>query len=80
MSVTYSLACPALGLTMWVGQGSPGMRSFYSGEPAVMEKLGRFLQHASGNALYLMSDHAIDADPRTEYEEFEGGHPELGLT
>lgn len=45
------------------------MRAFYSGNPEVMERLGRFLIATQGKQLVLLCDDT-DGDAYDDYEEF----------
>ena len=65
MSVSYSICCPETNQKLWIGQGSPDMKTFYSGEHETMEKLGRFLSATIGKNLILHND-----EGSSEYDEF----------
>lgn len=73
MSRCYDLACPAMNLYIWVGQGWKGMENFYSGSPEQMEKLGRFLEVTRGRALVLLETQELGPDMQEFEEEDDDG-------
>lgn len=73
MSRTFSLVCQDLKLKIWVGQSGgsvEGMGSFYTGNPDVMQRLGRFLDFTRGHSLVLLDDD-WDIDRQEDCEEFD---------
>lgn len=70
MSATFSIVCPETKLSVWIGQGSnaEGMRSLYTGEPATMERLKRFLNAHRDKPLVFACD---DQGKYFDCEEFE---------
>ncbi len=74
MSQTFSLVCHETRQTIWVGQGWRSMTSFYWGQPSVMRRLHRFLEHTRGKPLVLLCDH--ERDDIADYEEFEDPDPD----
>lgn len=67
MSQTFSLVCRETNLGVWIGQGRGSMTSLYTGEPATMERLKRFLNSHIGKQLEFVCDDHSDQ----EWEEFE---------
>jgi len=67
MSICYHLICVETKKSIWVGQGYATW-DFYSKDPEVMEKLGRFLAAHEGKNLMLLADSNFD---ETEFEDFE---------
>lgn len=71
MSQTFSIVCHETRQMLWIGQGREGvMTSFYSGDPIVMERLGRFLEATRGRPLVVVCNDTEGFD--LEYEEFGG--------
>lgn len=68
MSASYRLYCKETNQAVWIGQGSPNMRVFYSGEKHTMERLGRFFSETAGKELVLLDDHQLS---EINYEDFE---------
>lgn len=52
MSTTYDLACPEMGIKLWVGQSN----YVYSARENI-EKLARFLHATKGKPLFFVSEH-----------------------
>lgn len=51
------LVCPDTMEGVWIGQGFGGMKSFYSGDPEIMEFLRRFLVDTQGKNLKLIDEY-----------------------
>jgi hypothetical protein len=74
MSETFSLVCRETKQMIWVGQGARAMTNFYSGQPEVMRRLGRFLEATRGKELVLLCNDTEGAE-LIDYEEFEDPEP-----
>lgn len=70
MSKTFSIVCHDTKQRLWVGQGRGAMTTFYSGQPEIMARLGRFLEATRGKALFVLCNDE-DVGDVLEYEEFE---------
>jgi len=68
MSETYSLVCHDTKETLWIGQGYPNMRVFYSADPDTVQRLGRFLSKTFGKPLVVVADTEVF---ELGYKEFE---------
>lgn len=72
MSTTYSLCCPEMNLSLWIGQRRMGTEFYvYSGEKEVMKNLAEFLIKTQGKSLIFIND---DTAPDWFYdcEEYKG--------
>jgi len=69
MSLTFSILCRETNKYLWIGQGHCGeMTNFYTGEPATMERLRRFLNEHKGKHLeFICNDHD---EKYGNYDEF----------
>jgi|688.fasta_scaffold311085_2 hypothetical protein len=71
MSQTFSLVCHEKRKRVWIGQGSNGlMSSFYSGDPAAMAALHRFILETAGLPIELFCNDWAP-DEFWEYDDFE---------
>jgi len=74
MSRTYSIICDETKQSLWVGQGSNIMTSFYSGDPDVMYRLAEFLRtHQDKEIKFVCADFHDDL---VDYDEFMDPDPD----